>query len=267
MFPYQEFIQALLSWRFAASLMVSVALLFLGLSTLYPLDPTPPTPDFHPFYFNAYDAWRVSIGAFVLLAPLAAVIPYADSYLRDREQGFARYVLLRMTHGHYLAGKLIVNGLIGGLAVALPMGLFFGYTSSVYPRAFPPPTYPYTGNWTNVVGFLSGIYIPHPDGYIFARLMLGFLFGVTHATLGMAISPLARNRYIVLAFPIVFSWAFGFIANFVGAPEWWPAYVLAPDSISSSTAATIFTPLIVLFILSLISVFGLIRKYNDQHLY
>lgn len=267
MFIFKEFLRAIFGRLFSIPLIVSLILLFLELSQSYSLDPTPP-PGWHSSYFNAYDAWRQAIYGFVLFAPLAATLPYADSYLRDRNQGFARYTLLRMTHRRYLISKFAINGLVGGLAVALPMALFFGYTFSVYARTLPPLAWSgYTEEWMRAIGFLGGLFVPYPNLYVFARIMLGFLFGVTYATLGMAISPFVRSRYIVLAFPLVFFLIFSFMANFLGVPVLWSGYVLAPDGILSSTAATVLLPLATIFFLSTISIFGFIRKYDRLQLY
>lgn len=262
MFSYKELSRAIFNWRFAIPVIAAWVLMFWGMSLYYPLDPTPP-PEFHPLYFNAYVAWRYAVNVLVLFAPLAATLPYADSYLRDRTGGFARYTLLRTSHRHYLISKFIVNGLVGGLAVALPMLLFFGYTFSVYARALPPPS----SSPPPAVGFLHEIYLSSPNLYILGRIILGFFFGATFSTLGMAVSPFVRTRYVVLAFPLVFFWAFGFLANFLGIPVWWPAYVLAPDGILDSNVLTVLLPIIILCTLSTISIFGFIRKYNDYQLY
>lgn len=267
MFILKEFSRAILNKMFILPLFVSLALLFLSLSQNYPLDPKPP-PGWHPSYFNAYDAWRAAIDAFVLFAPLAATLPYADSYLKERNQGFARYVLLRMTHKHYLVSKFVINGLIGGLAVALPMVLFFGYTFSMYAQTLPPlSSSGYTEEWMRAIGFLGGLFAPHPNLYIFVRIVLGFLFGLTHATLGMALSPFVREHYIVLVFPLVFFLIVSFMTSFLGIPTLWAGYVLAPDHIVSSTATTVILPLAIIFFLSTISVFGFIKKYSHNQLY
>jgi|CXWL01.1.fsa_nt_gi hypothetical protein len=267
MFFFKEFFRAIFGRSFSVPLVVSLALLFLSLSQSYPLDPTPP-PGWHPSYFNAYNAWRAAIDAFVLFAPLAATLPYADSYLRDRDQGFARYALLRMTHRRYLVSKFVINGLVGGLAVALPMTLFFGYTFSFYARTLPPLAWSgYTEEWMRAIGFLGGLFVPHPNLYIFARIILGFLFGFTSASLGMAASPFVRNRYIVLAFPLTFSLIYNFSFAFLGVPAWWFGYVLAPDLVLDTTATTTLVPLGIIFSLSTVSIFGFIRKYDNYQLY
>jgi hypothetical protein len=242
-------------------------LLFLTLNQNYSLDPTPPL-GWHPSFYNAYDAWRVAIDIFVIFAPLAATLPYADSYLRDRDQGFARYALLRMTHSRYLIGKFIINGLVGGIAITLPMIVFFGFTMAVYPHSLPPISATvYSEEWMRSPGFLGSIYAPHPNIYIFARIILGFLFGFTNATLGLAISSFFRSRYVVLAFPFTFSLIYNFIFAILGAPVWWFGYVLTPDSMKASTAATVFLPLSIIFSLSTVSIFGFIKKYDNLKLY
>jgi hypothetical protein len=161
----------------------------------------------------------------------------------------------------------MMNGLAGGLAAALPLAIFFVFTFSVYAHGFPPSSYPFTGNWTNIVGFLSDIYVLYPNIYILGRIVLGFLFGFTYATLALATSPFVRSRYLVLAFPLVFFWMFGFAANFAGVPVWWSAYALIPDGILTSSAETIFVPLTVVLLLSVVSIFGLIRKHGNNQLY
>jgi hypothetical protein len=267
MFILKEFSRAIFSKLFLLPLFVSLTLLFLSLSQNYSLNPTPP-PGWNPSYFNAYDAWRAAIDVFVLFAPLAATLPYADSYLRDRNQGFARYALLRTTHNRYMIGKFVINGLVGGIAVALPMIVFFGFTLAVYPRTLPPiSATAYSEEWMRSPGFLGTIYAPHPNFYIFVRIILGFLFGFTSASLGMAVSPFVRNRYIVLAFPFTFSLIYNFIFAILGAPAWWFGYVLAPDLVLDTTATTTLLPLGIIFSLSTVSIFGFIKKYDNLQLY
>lgn len=267
MFFIKEFSRAIFGKIFIVPFFTSLILLFLSLSQSYPFDPTPPS-GWHPSYYNAYDAWRVAIDIFVLFAPLVATLPYADSYLRDRNQGLARYALMRMTHRHYLISKFIINGLVGGIAVTLPLIVFFGYTLAIYPRTLPPiSATPYSEEWMRSPGYLGAIYAPHPNFYIFARIILGFLFGFTNATFGMAISSFVRNRYVILAFPFTFSLIYNFIFSFLGAPVWWFGYALTPDSMKASTATTIFLPLGIIFSLSTVGIFGFIKKYDNFKLY
>ncbi len=260
----KEILRAIKSRWFIVSLLVSLGLLFVGLVAFYSLDPTPP-PGWHFAHRNAYDAWKsaVSDSVFVLFAPLAATLAYADSYAQERSQRFSRYVLLRLPHSRYLAIKFVVNGLVGGLAVALPMALCFGFTWLHYPRVLPPLSGTvYPEEWMRCVGFLGELYVPAPQLYVGLRLGLGFLFGSVYATHGMALSAFTANRYVILSFPLLSHLIIGFVVNALGIPAFWSAYALVPDGIRSSTAVTIFVPLAVLFLLSLGCAAVRIQKYR-----
>lgn len=256
--------RAFISWRFGISLCFSLGLLYLGLAEMYSLDPTPP-PGWHFAFYNAYDAWirAVGIGALIIYAPLAAALPYADSFAQERSQKLARYILLRVKHKQYLATKFFVNGLSGGFSVALPMAIFFGFTSLKYARALPPTSFSgYTEDWMRCYGFLCEFYLPAPDLYIFYRILLGFAFGLVFATLGMAVSAFTNNRYIILSFPLIFETIVAFGVNFLGIPVFSPGYVLNPGGILHSTALTTFLPLGLILTASLAIAAFRIRKYN-----
>lgn len=260
-----ELTRALRSRFFGVSLLISLLLLFIGLASFYPLDPTPP-PGLHFAFYNAYDAWKTALrsGAFVLFAPLAAALPYADTYAQERSQKFSRYVLTRTKHKKYLAIKVIVNVLVGGLVVALPMAIFFAFTFFRYPQVLPPLSGTvYSEDWMRTPGFLSEIFVPFPNRYIFIRITLGFLFGCVYSLLGMSISAFTNNRYIILTFPFISFLILGFFMNFLGIPKYWTAYVLQTDGISTSTPITIFLPLLSIFTLSLFILFLKVKKYGD----
>lgn len=260
-----EIIRAIKSWRFGISLGFSLMLLYLGVAVFYTLDSTPPS-GWHFAFYNAYDAWIAAMnsGAFVLYAPLAATLSYSDSYAQERSQKLSRYILLRIKHKQYLITKFFVNGLTGGLAVALPMAIFFGFTSLKYVRMLPPlSSSGYTEDWMRCYGFLSQFYLPSPDMYIFYRILLGFIFGLVFATLGMAISAFTKNRYIISSFPLIFKFILAFGVNFLGIPVFSPDYVLIPTGILDSTALTTFLPLGLIFTASLMIASIRIKKYND----
>ena len=260
-----ELIRAIRSRFFWVSLLLSLGFLFLGLVSFYPLDPTPP-PGWHFAFYNAYDAWKTALrsGAFVLFAPLAATLPYAATFAQERSQKFSRYVLTRTKHRKYLAVKVINNGLVGGLVVSLPMAIFFAYTFFKYPQVLPPlSSTVYSEEWMRTPGFLSEIFVPFPNYYIFIRIALGFLFGCVHALLGMSISAFTNNRYIILTFPFISFIIFGFFVNFLGMPKYWTAYALQTDGISTSTPITIFLPLLIILFLSLFFLLLKVKKYGD----
>lgn len=269
MFFKKEFIQTVSKREFFASILVGFGLLFMGLGYFYSLNPSPP-PGANPAYYNAFDAWRQGLkaGIFVLFAPLLASLSSASSYLEERESRFSRYVLLRMPHRQYLVCKYLINVIVGGLSIAIPLLLFYGYTLLVYARSLPPLLQtPYTEEWMRAPGFLGGIYSLHPSLYIFARIGLGFVFGITYSTLGMAVSRFVHHKYLTTIIPLLFYWLLGFIANFINLPVFWSAYALQTDGILTSSLANIFLPMLLLFTLTTLCIFISIKKYDSKEMY
>jgi hypothetical protein len=291
----QEFVRAILSWRFGLSLFIALLLLLVTLIEFYPLDPTPPPLDdftenvdvenlppearrLKPIppleewrfaYYNAYEAWMRAVGwgFFPLYAFLAATLPYADSLAQERAQKFARYVLLRTRHRSYLFVKFLVNGLAGGLSVALPMAFFLGFTSWKYVRDLPPLSGTILESWLSCSSvyqaFLCDLYHINPDLYIFLRIVLGFVFGIVFATFGMSISAFTNNRYVILFFPFIFGIMLAYGLNFLGIPVFIPLYALVPTGISGTDAMTIFPPLGIIFLCSLAIVALRIKKHSE----
>ena len=59
-------------------------------------------------------------GYTALFSPILATIPFARSYAQERNSGFSRFVLRRLSPFRYLSIKLTSNVLAGGLVLALP---------------------------------------------------------------------------------------------------------------------------------------------------
>lgn len=292
LYLWKEFVRAIFSRRFAISLLIGLGLLFIALTESYSLDPTPPplekflesfdeelppgAENLNPIpplkewdyaYYNAYEAWLRSVdwGFFPIFALLGATLPYADTLVQERTQKFARYVLLRTRHRRYLLTKFFVNGLVGGFAIALPLALFFSFTSWKYARTLPPLSGTLLDSWLscNIGTFLCDLYRSSPDQYIFWRILLAFIYGTVFATLGMSFSAFTSNRYVVLFSPFFFELMLAYGLNFLGTPVFVPRYALAPTGILGTNALTIFSPLVLIFGASLSMAALYIRKYKN----
>lgn len=217
-------------------------------------------PGASPFLNNAYDAfiWAEN-GLFALLAPLIAVLPFADSYAFDRAQGYLNFVLLRSSYRRYLVARFLTNLLAGGLAILLPLLALFAYTNIVYPRGFPPldeariPFDPLPGP-------LGHLYRQAPDGYILFLLGLGFAFGASYATLGLAISALVTHRYVVLATPFLLYQVANFVLAVLQLERWSPPVALLPHTINTTSWLTVFGQLGGILVLSLTFIVVLARR-------
>ena len=197
-----------------------------------------------PFYFNAYDAFLWSLDLFSLVAPVLAVLPFADSLAQDVRSGYARSVLIRASYKRYMLAKVVAGALAGGMAIGLALVLLFICTNLLFPRGMNMA--PYTrrisldGKDLSAFGYL---YHSQPDLYIAARIGLGALFGMTYALLGLAISAVTTSRYIVLAMPLVLFFVAQLVIALLGIPKWLPTNAIAPLTVQNVTAVHVFTVL------------------------
>lgn len=190
---------------------------------------------FPPEGNNAFDVWMFLHyrSHYQWLAPIAAALPFVDSLLIDRGQGFLRYVLVRARYRHYLAAKVLANALAGAVAVAGPLLLAYLIANLVYPRVLPIPSV-FFDIWGNELGqprgILAGLYMQQPDLYILALIGLAACFGAIYASFGLAVSALLPNRYVALASPFLLY----MVADFVSVrarrlgPLWSPERSLIP---------------------------------------
>ncbi len=149
---------------------------------------------------NAFNLWMLILdfGFFQYVAPLLATLPYADSLLTDRRQGYLNLVSLRCPFRRYLGVKVAANACAGAAALALPVLLLFLF---LYLAA------PLKGTSLANVGYpidpLNFLY-RQPLLYFVYLITLVSLFGAVYATLGLAISTVIYNPHVVLMAPFVF---------------------------------------------------------------
>lgn len=206
---------------------------------------------------NTYELWLFVHfrSFFAYFAPIAAALPFVDSLWMDRNHGFLRFILARSAYHRYLAAKLLANLAAGALAVAGPLLLLFGYFSLSASRALPTNSLIFNiwgAQNGSPAGILSSLYTTNPGLYILALIGLAALFGAAYATLGLAISGLVNNRYIVLAAPFIAYIVSAYIADrarHLGA-QWSPETILIPYNTAAVSAFTIFIQLAALGLLS-----------------
>ena len=155
---------------------------------------------------------NLQYGEFAFLAALLATLPFADSFLTDRDQGFLRLVALRTPYRRYLAAKIIAVALAGGMGLLLSLLVIF-LVGLRAPTDWKTTIYSATSTLNNGVpwGPFGGLYTQNPLYYLLYLLASAFGFGAVYALLGLAVSTVVSNRYVVLAAPLVFVQVLGFL--------------------------------------------------------
>lgn len=222
---------------------------------LTPYCPLGPLPGDAPFVCNAYDGfiWALE-GPIGLVVPLLAVLPFADSLCLDRQSGYLRNIFSRCSYHRYLGVKCLVNLAAGGIALTVPLLALFIATNLLFPRGIMPADQSRIIPGGYPSGPFSTWYRSMPDLYILSRIGLGFVFGATYATVGLALALFINNRYIVLATPFVAYMLANFVLTALGLMEWSPPFTLTPEIVLTTSALTVFGELGAIFIASVVCI-------------
>lgn len=174
----------------------------------------------------------LSYTPFAALAALLATLPFADSFLDDRNNGFLRFIALRTPYRSYLAAKGLAAAMAGGTSIAASFILMLGILILSGKADFSARSYISTSTFAPFEpwGPLGGLYSLDPYLYLVFLLISAFLFGAVYALMGLAISTLINNRYVVLAAPLIFFHIFSYLEprSLRLLPAWNPAYSLYP---------------------------------------
>ena len=130
---------------------------------------------------NRYTFWYHGMDVYTVIMPLLACIPYSASLYCDKESNFYTYIVTRTKKKNYFISKILINGLIGGVVLALPTLLFYIFLIILVPG-------PIIDFGVHPIGFLSELFMSNPNLYIIFTILIEFLFGVTYSTFSLAIS-------------------------------------------------------------------------------
>ncbi len=140
-----------------------------------------------------------AMSTFVPFACIFPVLPYAFTYLEEKNSGYYKYILMRCGVKKYIFNKIFFTGLSGGISLLIPFTFIFiiaGVCSQQVSTEFFP--YMYIGKiWEPYLYIFGGKLV------LFLRLILIFLFGVLWAEIALLISTIISNRYIVFVVPFV----------------------------------------------------------------
>ncbi len=141
--------------------------------------------------FNKYHVWMKSFDYMAFIFPLLAVIPYASTYLEERESKHYYFICSRISGKRYMNTKYIVNLLIGGLALFIPELLYYILITIIFQNEILDPFF-----WT-ATGMFSEIFPVNPELAIWLTFLTHFLLGACFAGIAMTISSFMKRRVYV----------------------------------------------------------------------
>lgn len=136
---------------------------------------------------------------YILIVPLLASLAFSDAYAEDFNSGLVKGILTRVEKKKYLITRYAVNFITGGIVTILPLTINFLGEMTAFPSI--DNNYFYGMPLVLESSFAPNIFYHHPFLYVIVRLLLLFLLGGMLASLGLSLSTIVKNRYIVLVFP------------------------------------------------------------------
>lgn len=160
---------------------------------------------FPPSAFNHYvgiDYAALPTTILFAIFPLLSTLPYATTYLEDRNSGYIKNIVIRTSKKKYYLAKFFVT-MLSGLVV--PISIFLGGFISitmVLPSIMPQMaafTFPAASN----NAMWSDIYRQQPIIYMILYSLLDSLFYAAISAFALGISSFVYQRFVVLVLPSV----------------------------------------------------------------
>ena len=143
--------------------------------------------------------YPIALSGFLPFAALLAILPYAFSYLEEKNSGYGNYIISRCGIKKYVVSKVLSVGVSGGVAMTIPFILIIvivllngeSVTTTNYPEMYVGRIWePYLFIWGGKFIFLL-------------RVLLIFMFGTEWAEIALFISVCYSNRYVVFIMTFV----------------------------------------------------------------
>lgn len=189
-----ELSRALRSRRFG--LAISMAFLIILVGYILTLETMPEKSYIDHWYYIYLRS------AYTDLLPLLVALPYADSLVLDRKEGFIKGILARSSYKAYASAKILANGIAGALTVSLPLAISYSLLSLTNRNPLNHPA-------LNVFylrpqeGFLGVLFRQHQTLFFLAIIAAVTVMGFLWASLGLSTSLVINNRYVALGFPFL----------------------------------------------------------------
>jgi len=191
-------------------------------------------PDLAEMGRNGALYWFVWVheGFISLFAPIVATLPFARTYAEERNDGFSRFVLQRLSTFRYSVAKLMANALAGGFVLALPSVAAMCWLMAIFPM-YPRP-------YIERLPYYFFHDLGPPAGLVYMGLQVTavFLYGALCATLGLAASVLFRNAFFANISPFTLFMIVGFLFAFAGFGQLNPMLLWSPSAHSWSTTTS-----------------------------
>jgi hypothetical protein len=131
-----------------------------------------------------------------VMVPIIVTLPFAASFVEDKERFFLKNLLIRESRTQYFLKKYLITGLLGSLAVALPLILLLIINLFFFPK----------GDFSlgsGVLGAFHEIYERSKLAYSIIAIINAAIFGFIYANIGLTISFFIHNKVVAIVAPFL----------------------------------------------------------------
>lgn len=259
-----EFKRALLNYRFLLSLIIGIAICYYGLTGFYTGDEYQSPSSIN----NSYLAWFTAMyqggkSFFILIAPIICILPFSDSFLKDMKSGYLKSILNRTSFNNYIYSKIIVNGLIGGIALSLPTIIIFILCANKYPMTlhliYPESGGPPVPTEFYPEGIFANNYALHPFNYIIFCFIQLFIFGFVYSIFAMAACSFSEKRIAALLIPLIYYVGVNSVTGSLLITQYSPYTTLLPCLSANTTYIGIYGQLLIILFIS-VTIISICRR-------
>lgn len=139
------------------------------------------------------------------VVPLLASVAAADVYLKDKNSGYLNVVFSKTSRKKYFKDLYLINFVVGGLTLLLPLALNLYLCFLVCPDRAPDMLH----EGTNLVNpmkdrvLFAAMYYEHPFLHACIYVVLGFIAAGIFAIIGLALGCFVKHRFLVWIGPYI----------------------------------------------------------------
>jgi hypothetical protein len=248
-----ELKRAIINLRFVLAIIIGIYLCYYGLTDYYQFT----SLDLPKNVINAYRGWFTALGFgsrsfFIYAVAIICTLPFSYSYIEDKNSGYLRNILYRVDYKRYFRSKLLVNSIVGGLTLFIPIVFIFIVCAIKYPVAIYiiPGTSDVEGFYP--VGIFASNYAAHPFIYIVYSFINVFIVGFVYSLFGMASSILTNKKISALLIPSILYMGINMFTNFIEKAQYSSFTTVFPWMDSRTTILSLYGELLAIFILSIV---------------
>ena len=150
---------------------------------------------------------------YMVFFPLVAALPFAASYLQEKNSGYYIYPVSKVGRKKYFFAKTVATFLLGGMAVSIPSIVSLIIALMKYPILYLPSEMSQSG--VSGIDFMGKLYFENPLLYALAYILVDFVIGGLIACISMACSLMTDNTFSVIVIPMIINMLVVEILNYV----------------------------------------------------